>query len=74
MRDAGAGRGGGVELTHVVAHLVRAQLHQLGAGTGAGRQVVARHHAAGAAHEREVERVQQGARHRPRALAARGRR
>ena len=64
---------GGVELTHVVADLVRPQLHQLGAGARARRQMVARHQAAGAAHEREVERAQQRAGHRPGALAARGR-
>ena len=70
VRDAGAGGGGGVELAHVVAGLVGAQLRELGARADAGRAVLARDDAAGAAHEGEVERLDERGRDRARALAA----
>jgi hypothetical protein len=74
VRDARAGAGRRVEAAHVVAHLVRADLGELGAGAEPGRAPLARQRPGRAAREHEVERLDERARHRPRPLAARRRR
>ena len=63
--DAGARRGGRVDLAHVVAGLVGAQLRELGARAHPGAPVLARAHPAHTPYESEVERLHQGAGHRP---------
>ena len=66
---AGAGAGGGVDAPDVVADLVRADLGELGARAASRRAALARQRARGAAGEDEVERLDQRALHRARALA-----
>ena len=70
VRDPRAGGGGGVELAHVVAGLVGAQLRELGARADAGGAVLARDDAARAPDEGEVERLDERGRDGPGALAA----
>ena len=71
VRDAGAGGRRRVDLAHVVAGLVGAQLRQLGARADPGAAVFPRADPADAPYEGEVERLHQGAGHRAGSLAAR---
>ena len=63
VRLAGARGRRGVDLAHVVADLVRAQLGELGARPHAGGAAVARQRAGRVARDDEVERVDQRRRH-----------
>ena len=67
--DAGARAGGGIDRADVVAELVRPDLRELRAGAAARRPALARQHAGRAAGEHEVERLDERALHRARALA-----
>ncbi len=60
----------GVEPAHVVARLVRAQLRKLHSAAHARRPVLTRDHAARAAHEGQVEGVDERPGHGTRSLAA----
>ena len=73
VRLAGTGGGGGVDVTHVVTDLVRAQLGELCSGADPGGSPVARKHPRDHPADGDVERLDQRLRHRPRALAGRGR-
>ena len=70
VRLARARGGRGVEPAHVVAGLVGAQRRQLGARAHARSAMLARERAAGAASERQVERLDEARGQGPRPLAA----
>ena len=69
VRDTGARARRGVELAHVVAELVGAQLRELGAAAHAGRRAIAGEHARPAARERQRHRVDERRRDRSGTLA-----
>ena len=73
VRLAGARGGSGIDVAHVIANLVGAQLGELGPGADPGRPPVARQHPRDQAAERYVERLDQRLRQRTRALPGRGR-
>ena len=66
---SGAGRGGGVDVAHVVADLVRAELCKLQADAHAGGTAIARQHPRNQPRDREVDRLDQRLGKRPGALA-----
>jgi hypothetical protein len=70
VRDAGARRRRRVDLAHVVADLVGAQLRELGAGADAGRAPVTGQQPGRAAGDDEIERLDQRRGHRARSLPA----
>ena len=64
---------GRVELTDVIAGLVHAQLRELGARADPRRPVLAGQHAGGAPHQRQVQRLHDPRRRRPRGPGRPGR-